>query len=103
MKTQKAITCLLIIMVLGMSLATVSLAAKDTWVKKSDMPTARYGCSASVVNNIICVIGGGYLGDKDGHADGKESPSRMYDRWEYLHHWRYAGGCRSGSHNSGGV
>jgi len=47
-----------IVLVLVLSLATVSLAAEDTWTQKADMPTARFGCAASVVNGKIYVIGG---------------------------------------------
>jgi N-acetylneuraminic acid mutarotase len=47
-----------IVLVLALSLATVSLAAEDTWTQKADMPTARFGCGASVVNGKIYVIGG---------------------------------------------
>ena len=30
----------------------------DSWLKKADMPTPRYDCSASVVNGVIYVMGG---------------------------------------------
>ncbi|MBC8229460.1 hypothetical protein H8E77_07935 [bacterium] len=67
MKTQKTtqkmkgnfiwiLTSLMFIGLLGM--APMSLAAEDTWTKKTDMPTARMGHSASVVNEKIYVIGG---------------------------------------------
>jgi N-acetylneuraminic acid mutarotase len=39
--------------------ASVSLAAPETWTAKADMPTARYDCSASVVDGKIYAIGGG--------------------------------------------
>ena len=32
--------------------------ATDTWVRKADMPTARYGLSTCVVNGKIYAIGG---------------------------------------------
>lgn len=39
--------------------ASLGLAAEDTWTKKTDMPTARYDFSTSVVNGKIYAIGGG--------------------------------------------
>ena len=45
-----------IIGILGMN--SVCLAQADTWITKADMPTARFGLSASVVNGKIYAIGG---------------------------------------------
>jgi N-acetylneuraminic acid mutarotase len=42
-----------------LSRASVSLAVEDTWTMKTDMPTARYDFSTSVVNGKIYAIGGG--------------------------------------------
>ena len=39
-------------------LASMSLAAEDTWTTKADMPTARWAHSTSVVNGKIYAIGG---------------------------------------------
>jgi N-acetylneuraminic acid mutarotase len=39
--------------------ASVSLATEDTWEKKTNIPTARYDFSTSVVNGKIYAIGGG--------------------------------------------
>ncbi|MBA7639906.1 N-acetylneuraminate epimerase [subsurface metagenome] len=51
---------ILFVLVLALGLASVSLAAEETWTKKADMPTARLGLSTSVVNGKIYAIGGGY-------------------------------------------
>ncbi len=32
-----------LVLVLALGLASVSLAAEDTWTQKADMPTARFG------------------------------------------------------------
>ena len=39
-------------------LTPVNLIAEDTWITKTDMPTARFGLSTSVVNDRIYAIGG---------------------------------------------
>ena len=39
-------------------LSSISLAQKDTWTKKADMPTARVMFSTSAVNGKIYAIGG---------------------------------------------
>jgi N-acetylneuraminic acid mutarotase len=49
---------ILLVLLLVLSLAAVSLAAEDIWTQKADMPTARFGFAASVVNGKIYVIGG---------------------------------------------
>jgi len=54
MKTTK----MLAILVLALGLASVSLAAEDTWTTKADMPTRRYVVSSSVVDGKIYAIGG---------------------------------------------
>ena len=41
-----------------MSLASVSLAAEGTWIRKADMPTGRLWHASSVVDDKIYVIGG---------------------------------------------
>lgn len=41
------------------SLASLSLAAEGVWTRRADMPTARSGCSTSVVDGKIYAIGGG--------------------------------------------
>ncbi len=41
-----------------LGLAAMSLAAEDAWTKKADMPTPRWGLSASVVDGKIYTIGG---------------------------------------------
>ena len=38
--------------------ASICSAAEDTWTRKADMPTARFGLSTSVVNAKIYAIGG---------------------------------------------
>jgi hypothetical protein len=78
MKTQRAIICLLIGIVLSVSLDTIGIAAEDTWAKKSDMPTARYCFGTSH----------GYLDDKNGNAKCKEIPRRGCGKWEDIHHRR---------------
>ncbi|MFC1793348.1 kelch repeat-containing protein [Planctomycetota bacterium] len=49
---------ILLVLVLGLGLATVSSAAEDTWTYKADMPTARGFVSGTVVDGKIYVIGG---------------------------------------------
>jgi len=49
--------CLMLVLLLYQ--ASVSLAAEDTWAKKTNMPTARYDFSTSAVNGKIYAIGGG--------------------------------------------
>lgn len=41
---------------------TMSFGEEDTWTKKADMPTARYGLSTSVVDMKIYAIGGAIFG-----------------------------------------
>jgi len=41
------------------SMTPMSLAAEDGWTRKTDMPTARFGVSASVVDGRVYAIGGG--------------------------------------------
>jgi N-acetylneuraminic acid mutarotase len=41
-----------------LSLASMSLAAENTWTRKADMPTARLACGISAVDGKIYVIGG---------------------------------------------
>jgi N-acetylneuraminic acid mutarotase len=55
MKTAR----MLLILVLALGMASLSLAAGDTWTAKSPMPTARWGLSTSVVEGKIYAIGGG--------------------------------------------
>ena len=44
-----------------MTMTPVSLAADDSWTRKTDMPTARFGVTTSVVDGRIYAIGGGVL------------------------------------------
>jgi hypothetical protein len=53
------LTSLMLIGLLG--LASMSLAAEDTWTTKADMPTARATLSTSVVNGRIYAIGGSMI------------------------------------------
>ncbi len=46
------------VLVLVLGLAAVSLATEDTWTLITDMPTARRGLSATVINGKIYAIGG---------------------------------------------
>jgi len=48
----------LFIMLLLLSITNTSLLAGDAWTRKSDMPTARFGLTSSVVNGKIYAIGG---------------------------------------------
>jgi len=52
-----------LVLVLALGLASMSLAAEDTWTQKADMPTARFVPSSSVVDGKIYVFGG----TPDGH------------------------------------
>ncbi len=52
---KKAIT---LILILTLGLASVSLAAEDTWTTKSPMPRAKYVLSSSVVDGKVYAIGG---------------------------------------------
>ncbi|UCG55885.1 MAG: hypothetical protein JSU70_13555 [Phycisphaerales bacterium] len=47
-----------IVLVLALGLASVSLAAEDTWTAKAPMPTARYVLSSGVIDGKIYAIGG---------------------------------------------
>ncbi len=49
---------LLLASVLALGLASLSLAAEDTWTKKADMPTARYFLGTCAVDGKIYAIGG---------------------------------------------
>jgi len=42
-----------------LNVAPMTLAAGETWTRKADMPTQRWGLSTSVVNGKIYAIGGG--------------------------------------------
>jgi len=58
--------CALIGLVFSLSLlSSIVLAEPDTWTKKADMPTERYGLSTSVVNGKIYAIGGWNVIDND--------------------------------------
>jgi N-acetylneuraminic acid mutarotase len=53
------ISILAVLMLMGLlGLAKTSLAAEGTWTQKADMPTARWGLSASMVDGKIYAIGG---------------------------------------------
>ena len=60
LSNQYFIRCILAGLILMglLSLASMSLAAADTWTTKADMPTARWAHSTSVVNGKIYAIGG---------------------------------------------
>jgi N-acetylneuraminic acid mutarotase len=45
-----------------LGLASISLAVEDTWIAKTDMPTARFNLSTSVVNGKSYAIGGAIRG-----------------------------------------
>ena len=47
-----------LVLVLALGLASVSLAAEDTWTYKADMPTARTWSGGCVVDGKIYIIGG---------------------------------------------
>ncbi len=49
----------IVVVVVLLGMASVSSAVEDTWTRKADMPTARYGLSTSVVDGKIYAIGGG--------------------------------------------
>jgi len=61
MKNQKTANniCILTILTLGglSVMASVGLTQEDTWTKKTDMPTPRWGLSTSAVNGNIYAIG----------------------------------------------
>jgi N-acetylneuraminic acid mutarotase len=57
MNPQSIIKVVMVIMLLGA--ASGSSTAEETWTRKADMPTARYGLSTSVVDGKIYAIGGG--------------------------------------------
>ena len=63
-----------------LSLASISLAEENTWIKKTDMPTARMGCGASAVDGKIYVIGG-YLNNLTGLST-VEAYDPETDTWE---------------------
>ena len=47
-----------LVLILALALATMSLAAEDTWTTKTDMPTARNVLSTCVVDGKLYAIGG---------------------------------------------
>ena len=49
---------LMVITCLNASITTVTFAQVGKWVRKADMPTARYATGAAVVDGNIYVIGG---------------------------------------------
>jgi len=49
---------ILLVLVLALGLASVGLAAEDTWTYKADMPTARTWVGGCVIDGKIYVIGG---------------------------------------------
>jgi len=48
-----------VVIVVLFGIANMSLANEGIWSKKTDMPTARFGPTSSVVNGKVYVIGGG--------------------------------------------
>lgn len=54
------------ILFLLLILTFVSCQQKDSWIRKSDMPTARLGHATCVVNGKIYVIGGYPIADAPG-------------------------------------
>ena len=48
-----------LVLVLALGLASVGLAAEDTWIYRADMPTARTWAGGCVIDGKIYVIGGG--------------------------------------------
>lgn len=54
---RRLVTVLILMTLWGV--ASVSVAQVGTWTRKADLPTARWGLSASAVNGIIYAIGGG--------------------------------------------
>jgi len=57
MNTRRILKVVVVVGLLGV--ASTSLVAADTWTRKADMPTARFGLSTSVVDGKIYAIGGG--------------------------------------------
>ncbi|MGB2863729.1 MAG: kelch repeat-containing protein [Sedimentisphaerales bacterium] len=53
---MKKVIVLLLVLVLG--LASVSLAAEDTWIYKANIPTARTCVGGCVLDGKIYIIGG---------------------------------------------
>lgn len=47
-----------LVFILALGLAAVCPAAEDTWIRKANMPTARYVHSSSIVDGKIYLIGG---------------------------------------------
>ena len=57
MNTQRILRVVVVVGLLA--LASTSYAAEDTWTRKADMPTARWGPCTGVVDGKIYAIGGG--------------------------------------------
>lgn len=55
---RRVLIMLLIIACLNMVIIAIASPQVGTWVKKADMPTARYGIGVAVVDGKIYVIGG---------------------------------------------
>ena len=56
MRKIQRLACLTLIALLGVS--AIGGAQEDTWTRKADMPTARAGLGASVIDGRIYAIGG---------------------------------------------
>lgn len=57
-RAQAVLMTIAYVLVTLFSIASISLAAGGTWTQKADMPTARYGFSAVVVDGWIYTFGG---------------------------------------------
>ncbi len=64
-----------------LGLASVSLAAEDTWTKKADMPTRRDVLSSSVVDGNIYAIGGALSNPSDRGISTVEEYDPATDTW----------------------
>jgi len=73
-------TPLYVFIFIFLALSSMSFAQEDTWTRKADMPTARFGLSTSVVRGKIYAIGG-YLDDLTGLST-VEMYDTATDTWE---------------------
>ena len=57
---MNTLNILKVFVVVILSIASICSAVEGRWTRKTSMPTARLGLSASTVNGMIYAIGGGY-------------------------------------------
>ena len=83
---------LVLVLALALGLASVSLAAEGTWTTKTNMPTARYVVSSSVVDGKIYALGGD-AGDRASRVEAYDPLTDTWTRKASMPMAEGAGGC----------